>query len=97
MEEEKTVDPADSDPNALRDGPSREEEEKKEALDNPYFVSAEAATTKKPRKLPELLNHFNAKDLKVLFKSSIAVWILTIFLLIDPVLEAEGQALFFGR
>lgn len=63
--------------------------------DNSFFTSANASRPKKRRFAP-LIDHFNAKDLKELFKCSMAVWILTIFIFIKPILRAEGQAMFFG-
>lgn len=49
-----------------------------------------------PKKLPAWLDHFNARDLKILFKCSLAVWILTIFIFINDSLRVLGQAAFFG-
>ncbi|PCD27210.1 hypothetical protein FGRA07_02349 [Fusarium graminearum] len=49
-----------------------------------------------PRKLPPWLDHFNAKDLKILFKCSLAVWIFTLFIFISDTLRVLGQAAFFG-
>ncbi|CAG9990957.1 unnamed protein product [Clonostachys byssicola] len=49
-----------------------------------------------PKKLPAWLDHFNAKDLKILFKCSLAVWILTLFIFINDTLRLLGQAAFFG-
>ncbi|KAI8307252.1 hypothetical protein K4K59_011141 [Colletotrichum sp. SAR11_240] len=49
-----------------------------------------------PKRLPAWLDHFNAKDLKVLFKCSLAVWILTLFIFIKATLAVIGQAVFFG-
>ncbi|KAF4970321.1 hypothetical protein FSARC_2641 [Fusarium sarcochroum] len=49
-----------------------------------------------PRRLPAWLDHFNAKDLKILFKCSLAVWILTLFIFINDTLRVLGQAAFFG-
>ncbi|KIW35967.1 uncharacterized protein PV06_11729 [Exophiala oligosperma] len=63
--------------------------------DSPYFTHDDDEKPKK-KGLPEWLNHFNAKDLKTLFKCSAAVWIATLFLLVNPVLVAYGQATFFG-
>lgn len=63
---------------------------------SPYFVHDNHESTEKKKGLPDWLNHFNTKDLKTLFKCSIAVWIATLFLLIDPVLQVYGQATFFG-
>ncbi|KAM0209453.1 hypothetical protein ACHAQI_006501 [Fusarium lateritium] len=48
------------------------------------------------KKLPAWLDHFNARDLKILFKCSLAVWILTIFIFINDTLRVLGQAAFFG-
>jgi hypothetical protein len=66
-----------------------------EILASPYFVHDSQDPPKKKR-LPPWLNHFNAKDMKNLFKCSIAVWIATLFLVIDPVLVSYGQATFFA-
>jgi len=63
-------------------------------INNPYFDSGAATPLKK--RLPAFLDHFNYKDLKTLFKCSLAVWIMTLFTLINPVLSVEGQAAFFG-
>ncbi|KAF5662672.1 hypothetical protein FHETE_7778 [Fusarium heterosporum] len=49
-----------------------------------------------PKRLPAWLDHFNARDLKILFKCSVAVWILTIFIFINDTLRVLGQAAFFG-
>ncbi|KAG5749736.1 hypothetical protein H9Q70_007602 [Fusarium xylarioides] len=49
-----------------------------------------------PRRLPAWLDHFNAKDLKILFKCSLAVWILTLFIYISDTLRVLGQSAFFG-
>jgi hypothetical protein len=62
------------------------------SVDESYFVDGPA--TKK--KLPDWLDHFNAKDLKILFKCSAAVWINTVLIFINPTLRAIGQATFFG-
>jgi hypothetical protein len=50
----------------------------------------------KKKTLPKWLDHFNAKDLKILIKCSVAVWIMTIFMFIDATLRIQGQAAFFG-
>lgn len=65
-----------------------------EDLENPFFVSDAKIVKKKG--LPPWLNHFNAKDLKILFKCSVAVWIATLLIFINPTLDAFGQATFFG-
>lgn len=59
-----------------------------------YFLHENGALQQKG--LPQWLNHFNAKDLKTLFKCSVAVWIATLFIFIDPLLVTYGQATFFG-
>lgn len=56
-----------------------------------------ANNTSKPQsRLPPWLDHFNKKDLKILFKTSLAVWITTIFIFIKPTLDFIGQATFFA-
>ncbi|KAK4937412.1 hypothetical protein LTR10_021949 [Elasticomyces elasticus] len=66
-----------------------------EVTNSPYFIHDDKGTPKK-KGLPGWLNHFNARDLKTLFKCSIAVWIATLLFLINPTLVAYGQATFFG-
>ncbi|KAF2098023.1 hypothetical protein NA57DRAFT_76820 [Rhizodiscina lignyota] len=66
-----------------------------EEVDSPFFLDKDG----KPRKekaLPPWLDHFNLRDLKILFKCSIAVWVYTLFIFINPVLRTYGQATFFG-
>lgn len=66
-------------------------------VDSPYFVASDAPQASKKRKLPAMLDHFNQRDLKNLFKCSIAVWINTILIFINPTLSVLGQAAFFGK
>lgn len=47
-------------------------------------------------RIPPWLDHFNMKDLKILFKTSLAVWITTLFIFIKPTLDFIGQATFFA-
>ncbi|KIV92857.1 hypothetical protein PV10_04121 [Exophiala mesophila] len=63
---------------------------------NPFFANTDNSSTSKSLRLKNVLDHLNSKDLKELFKCSVALWIITVFIVIDPVLRAEGQALFFG-
>lgn len=66
-----------------------------EMLQNPFF--ADASETLGPRrKIPAWLDHFNAKDLKKLFRCSLAMWIMTIFIYINPIQNEMGQASFLG-
>ncbi|KAL2279929.1 hypothetical protein FJTKL_13077 [Diaporthe vaccinii] len=58
-----------------------------------FFVNS---TSKTQRRIPQWLDHFNMKDLKILFKTSLAVWITTIFIFINPTLDFIGQAAFFA-
>ncbi|KAL3462023.1 hypothetical protein BJX64DRAFT_259817 [Aspergillus heterothallicus] len=51
----------------------------------------------KPRRpLPEFLNHFNARDLKIFFRCWVAVWVGSILMFIQPVLTNFGTATFFA-
>lgn len=56
----------------------------------------EVPTAKARRKLPGWLDHFNARDLKVLFRCSIAAWIAAILIFITPSLSVIGTATFFA-
>ncbi|KAK3615320.1 hypothetical protein LTR56_026662 [Elasticomyces elasticus] len=66
-----------------------------ELRDNDYFFapSVPAKRTGLPR---WLLAHCNFRDLAALFKCSIAIWICTLLIVIDPTLSAIGQATFFS-
>ncbi|KAM5356927.1 hypothetical protein ACJ41O_003573 [Fusarium nematophilum] len=50
----------------------------------------------KRQQLPRWLDHFNAHDLKILFRCWAAVWVATILVFIDPTLESIGLATFLG-
>ncbi len=79
------------------DGPARVRSTTIEREKNSFFGSSDGRPEPHKRKLPAMFDHFfNRRDLKQLFKCSLAVWIMTVFILIDPVLKAYGQALFFG-
>lgn len=64
-------------------------------IENPFFLTSEGKSAKR-KGLPEWLNHFNVRDLQMLFKASIAVWIFSLFMWINPTLQVFGQATFFG-
>lgn len=51
---------------------------------------------RKTRKLPPWLDHFNARDLKVLFRCSVAAWVASLLMFIGPSLHAIGTATFFA-
>lgn len=72
---------------------SDEPETANETIESPYFGTGAPA---KKTKLPAWLNHFNAKDLKTLFKCSVAVWVSTLLIFINPTLDVFGTATFFG-
>ena len=55
-----------------------------------------AATARKKKKLPPFLDHFNARDLKTLFRCSVAFWVASLLLLVHPTLHAFGEATFFA-
>lgn len=52
--------------------------------------------TKTRRKLPGWLDHFNARDLKVLFRCTVAVWVASLLIVIGPSLQTIGTATFFA-
>lgn len=46
--------------------------------------------------LPGWLDHFNARDLKVLFRCWVALWVSSLLMFIGPALHSIGIATFFG-
>ncbi|KAJ5833580.1 hypothetical protein N7474_001891 [Penicillium riverlandense] len=48
------------------------------------------------RKLPGWLDHFNARDLKVLFRCSVAAWVASLLIFIGPSHDQIGTATFFA-
>ncbi|TQV96719.1 protein (fungal and plant) [Cordyceps javanica] len=47
-------------------------------------------------KLPALLDHFNKRDLKIVFRCWIATWVATLLIFIQPSLDRIGIATFFA-
>jgi hypothetical protein len=66
-----------------------------EKIKSPYFINGTQSPDSK-RKLPPMLDHFNAKDLQNLFKCSLAVWIQTVLIFINPTFRVMGSAAFVG-
>lgn len=63
----------------------------------PPSSAQEDEENKKPKKkLPPFFDHFNKRDLKILFRCSLAFWVASLFLFIDPILNTFGQATFFA-
>jgi len=54
------------------------------------------AAQESKRRLPPFLDHFNARDLKTLCRCSIAFWMASLFVLIEPTLQTFGNAAFFS-
>lgn len=46
--------------------------------------------------LPAWLDHFNSRDLKVLFRCWVALWVSSLLMFISPALHSIGIATFFG-
>jgi hypothetical protein len=55
-----------------------------------------AAPAKTGKKLPGWLDHFNARDLKVLLRCSLAAWVASLLIFITPSLSTIGTATFFA-
>lgn len=47
-------------------------------------------------KLPPLLDHFNKRDLKIVFRCWVATWVATLLIFIQPALHQIGIATFFA-
>jgi len=60
------------------------------------IVSAKAPSGVKSRKLPGWLDHFNARDLRVLLRCSVAAWVASLLIFINPSLRTIGTATFFA-
>lgn len=58
--------------------------------------SNKAPISKPRKKLPGFLDHFNARDLKVLFRCSVAAWVASLLIFINPSLQQIGTATFFA-
>jgi hypothetical protein len=69
---------------------------------SPPLQKTDTSTTKtaqgsnNKRKLPPFLDHFNARDLKTLFRCSVAFWLVSLFIVIEPLLKTFGNATFFA-
>ncbi|KAA8909056.1 hypothetical protein TRICI_004645 [Trichomonascus ciferrii] len=46
--------------------------------------------------LPAWLDHFNSRDLKVVFRCWVAIWVMCLLMFINPSLQSIGLATFFG-
>ena len=58
--------------------------------------SKEVTTSGARRKLPGWLDHFNARDLKILFRCTVAAWAASLLIFINPSLRTIGTATFFA-
>ncbi|PYH80992.1 hypothetical protein BO82DRAFT_311692 [Aspergillus uvarum CBS 121591] len=56
----------------------------------------ETVLKRRKRRLPPFLDHFNARDLKILFRCWVAAWVACLLFLISPSLSSLGQATFFA-
>ncbi|KAJ6007600.1 hypothetical protein N7540_011576 [Penicillium herquei] len=56
----------------------------------------ETPVIKPRRKLPAWLDHFNARDLKVLFRCAVAAWVASLLIFIGPSLRKLSTATFFA-
>lgn len=81
-----------------RNGSASEAEKHSNGAPADPYASArqESSNPKQKRKLPPFLDHFNIRDLKILFRCSVAFWVSSLFIFIDSVLSTFGQAAFFA-
>jgi len=61
---------------------------------NDESTAAAKATGKK--QVNPFFDHFNSRDLKIWFRCSVAFWVNSLFVFIQPTLTAFGAAAFFG-
>ncbi|KAJ5756531.1 hypothetical protein N7533_006074 [Penicillium manginii] len=76
---------------------------RQDAVDGPSPASTEDPVSAKEtspvatsRKLPGWLDHFNARDLKVLFRCTVAAWVASLLIFITSSLKTIGTATFFA-
>lgn len=78
-----------------KDFPAKRPRNALEGIDSPFFLNQDGTPKKEASPwLKHFRSHFNLKDLKVLFKCSIAVWIYSLFIFINPTLRTFGQTTF---
>lgn len=58
--------------------------------------SKEVPASRTRGKLPGWLDHFNARDLKILFRCTTAAWVASLLIFIGPSLRTIGTATFFA-
>lgn len=63
------------------------------SINNESTASAKATPKKQAN---PFFDHFNSRDLKIWFRCSVAFWINSLFVFIQPTLTAFGAAAFFG-
>ena len=56
----------------------------------------ESGASRRRFTLPAWLDHFNAHDLKILFRCWVALWVASLLMYIGPALQSIGIATFFG-
>ncbi|KAF7596984.1 hypothetical protein BBP40_011350 [Aspergillus hancockii] len=54
------------------------------------------AIAKKHRRIPAWLDHFNARDMKILFRCWVGLWVASLLMFINPALTSIGTATFFA-
>lgn len=67
-----------------------------EASENPKVASASSASAMRRWTLPAWLDHFNSRDLKILFRCWVAAWVAMLLVFIRPTLVHFGQTAFFA-
>ncbi|KAJ5177104.1 uncharacterized protein N7482_002981 [Penicillium canariense] len=64
--------------------------------ENSAMPEKEVWTSHRHRKLPGWLDHFNVPDLKILLRCTVAAWVASLLILINPSLSTIGTATFFA-
>lgn len=66
------------------------------SVEDSAMAGKETSVASTRRKLPGFLDHFNARDLKVVFRCSVAAWVASLLIFINPSLHEVGTATFFA-
>ncbi|OOQ91162.1 hypothetical protein PEBR_01212 [Penicillium brasilianum] len=66
------------------------------SADDSAMPGKEVPASRTRAKLPGWLDHFNARDLKILFRCTVAAWVASLLIFIGPSLRTIGTATFFA-
>ncbi|GAD99554.1 hypothetical protein PVAR5_8269 [Paecilomyces variotii No. 5] len=91
-----TVSPANEPSHGEGDNSRAQDQPRGQSVNNVGNIEKEDVPEKHRQLIPGWLDHFNARDLKTLFRCWAAAWVACLFILISPTLRELGTASFFA-